>query len=257
MSLTDTHCHINHALFGDDCHDAIVRAREAGVKRLLVIGCDLASSRTAVDVAVAEPDVFAVVGVIPESAAEWNDDTRNELVSLRARGADKVVAWGEIGLDYYWDSVPREVQKRVFEAQIDVAKTLALPLVIHCRDAFADVLDILEAHGNPQAVLHCFTGTADEASRAVAAGFYIGVGGIATFKKSDALRDIIASVPLQQIVLETDAPYLAPQARRGKRNEPAFVAFVADAIAPYFNVTAEEFAIETTSNAVRLFGLTD
>ncbi|HEY3331322.1 MAG TPA: TatD family hydrolase [Capsulimonadaceae bacterium] len=255
MALTDTHCHLNHGDFADDWRAALERAREAGVKRLLVVGFDLASSRLAVEMAQSESDIQAVIGIHPESAAEWTPSTRDELLGLLSGAGNHIAAWGEVGLDYYWDSVPRDVQVAVFEEQIEIAKSASLPLVIHCREAFTDVLDVLETHGNPPAVLHCFTGTQAEADRAVAAGCYIGVGGIATFKKSDALREIVRSVPLDKLLLETDSPYLAPQARRGKRNEPAYVAFVADVVAPLFGLSADELATTTSENADRLFGV--
>ena len=254
MALTDTHCHLNHGDFSVDWQDALDRARRAGISRLLVIGYDLASSRLAVDLAMREYDVQAVVGFHPESASEWSEATREELLSLISTAGNRVAGWGEVGLDYHWDTVSRSVQIDVFEQQIEIARSFRLPLVIHCRDAFGDVLDVLKSHGSPPAVLHCFTGTQPELTLAVEAGYYIGVGGIATFKKSDSLRTMLRDVPLRQILLETDSPYLAPQARRGKRNEPAYVAFVADAIAPLFGLTPSEFADATSANANRLFG---
>jgi TatD DNase family protein len=253
MNLFETHCHLNHSDFADDWREALYRARELGVTRLLVIGFDLASSRLAVERSLAEPDIQAVIGIHPESAAEWNDDTRHELVALAQAHPRKIAAWGEIGLDYHWHSVPRDAQAAVFGEQIDTAATLGLPLVIHCRDAYTDVIDILATHGSPRAVLHCFTGTRDEAIRAVDAGYYIGVGGIATFKKNDALRAILQSLPLAQLLLETDSPYLAPQAKRGKRNEPAYLEQIAEALAPVWGLTADALADVTTANAERLF----
>lgn len=254
MGLTDTHCHLNHSDFDADCVEAIQRAREAGVTRLLVIGCDLASSRFAVRLAVDNHDVQAAIGIHPESAGEWSPDVREDLVAVVKQSAPNIVAWGEVGLDYYWDSVSKDVQLRAFEEQIEIAKELSLPLIIHCRDAFSDVLDVLDDHNNPAAVLHCFTGSASEASRAIDDGYYIGVGGIATFKKSDSLREIVRALPLDRILLETDSPYLAPQQRRGKRNEPAYVAYVAETLAPQFGLTMLEFANVTSANADRLFG---
>lgn len=165
-----------------------------------------------------------------------------------------MAAWGEVGLDYHWESVPRDIQHRVFSDQIEVANSLNLPLVVHCRDAYSDVLDILCRYTLARAVLHCFTGNLDEAQRAVQSGYYLGVGGIATFKKNDALRDVIKQTPIDRILLETDSPYLAPQARRGKRNEPAYTALIADAIAPVVGLDIDELARVTSENASRLFG---
>ena len=254
VSLVDTHCHLNYPDFDLDCDEAINRAREAGVERIVVVGYDLASSRHAINIARAHENIRAAVGIHPEAAHEWTPDARDELTALATHAGPLVVAWGEVGLDYHWESFARDQQRRVFSEQISVANALNLPLSVHCRDAYGDVIDTLITHPGARAVLHCFTGSPEEAERAILAGYYLGVGGIATFKKNDALREIIRRIPIDRILLETDSPYLAPQARRGKRNEPAFTALVAETIAPVVGLTMHEFARVTSENAARLFG---
>jgi TatD DNase family protein len=250
--LTDTHCHLNHSQFDEDRLKALERARQAGVKRLLVIGFDLASSRFAVQISSEQSDVQAVVGIHPEACAEWSEETAAEIGELAAR--DEVVAIGEIGLDYHWDSSPRELQQQVFTQQIALASGRNLPIVIHCRDAYSDVMDTLTVQNYTHAVLHCFTGTAEEARRAVDLGCYLGVGGIATFKKSDELRAALREIPLDRLLLETDAPYLAPQPWRGKRNEPAYIRAVAELLASERRLSFDETTARTSANADALFG---
>lgn len=251
--LTDTHCHLNHSDFAEDWPEALERAREAGIGRLLVIGFDLPSSRLAVSLASQEPDLWAVIGIHPESAADWSAEARAELLALRREAGAKIAAWGEIGLDYHWETVSRDQQKAVFAEQIELAKGEGLPIVIHCRDAYSDVLEILREAGASRVDLHCFTGTWDEARAALDAGYYLGIGGIVTFKKSDSLRDVVRQAPLDRILLETDSPYLAPQAWRGKRNEPAYLMEVARVVAELHGISSDEVAQITTENANRLF----
>ena len=252
--LTDTHCHLNHPDFDDDREEVISRALAAGVERLLVIGYDLASSRFAVEIAKSHDVVQAVIGIHPESAFEWNSQTEEILQSLIDDSAEKVVGWGEIGLDYHWETMDRQHQKQVFVAQLDLARQADLPVVIHCRDAYQDVIDILRDQQFSRAVLHCFTGTMPEAEKAIEIGLFIGVGGIATFKKSDAVREVAKAVPLDRILLETDAPYLAPQQWRGKRNEPAYIESIARLVADVRGITPEQIANATSLNASKLFG---
>jgi TatD DNase family protein len=223
------------------------------VTRLLVIGFDRTSSRLALRMATEHSGVQAVIGIHPESAAEWCDEEAADLKAFALDNRRDVVALGEIGLDYYWDSVARDLQKGVFEDQLTVAAELDLPVVIHCRDAYTDVIDTLERRSFHRAVLHCFTGTESEARRAVDLGLYIGVGGIATFKKSEDLRATVATVPLERILIETDAPYLAPQPWRGKRNEPAYIVAVAQMLASVKGQSVDEIAAATSTNADRLF----
>jgi TatD DNase family protein len=281
MELTDTHCHLDLEQFDADRETVLERAAAAGVTRMLVPGLDMESSRGAVELALSDSKVFAAVGVHPNEAGKWEDGTAEDLKALaiprpnpspRGRGA-KVVAIGEIGLDYYWKAAPRGVQQRVLREQLNLAKELSLPVVVHMReendaadgDCSRDLLKILEqwvaslsAALDPlverPGVLHSFSGSLDPAERAIELGFCIGVTGPITFKNADARRRIVRQLPLSKLLIETDAPYLAPMPHRGKRNEPAFVRYIADKIAEVHGITPEEAAAVTSGNAERLFG---
>ena len=257
MDFVDTHCHLNHPAFDADGTEIRARARAAGVSRWLCIGYDLASSRRAAALASAEASLYAAIGIHPESGGEWGEEAAAELRALYESPA-KVAAYGEIGLDYHWETVARDRQQAVFWEQIAFAQTLSptLPLIIHCRDAQDDVLAILRASDTPApVVMHCFTGDAEAARAILDAGCFLGIGGVATFKKSNALRDAIATIPLDRLLLETDCPYLAPQAWRGKRNEPSYLPAVAQIVAVAKHLPFDTVASVTTANAVALFGI--
>jgi TatD DNase family protein len=252
--LIDTHCHLNHEDFAADRDSVKERAYEGGVERLLVIGCDLAGSRFAVAMAQSDFRVKASIGIHPESCFDWNETTKGILVGLHQQAPDAVAAWGEIGLDYHYGLDKKALQLRVFSEQLDCAVESGLPAVMHCRDAYGDLLDCVARCGGARGVLHCFTGTIKDADRALALGLNFGIGGIATFKKSVELRRVISGIPLDRILLETDSPYLAPQPWRGKRNEPAYIVAVAQMLAEARGLTFEEIALQTSLNADRLFG---
>lgn len=255
MEFVDTHCHLNHPDFDVDQEAVRRRASEAGVSRLLVIGYDVSSSRRAALLA-EDAGVFAAIGLHPEAAVEWNDDAAERLRTLFAANPAKIAACGEIGLDYHWDTLPRPAQQAVFAAQIAWAQTLRpdLPLIIHCRDAQDDVLSVLRESATPApVVMHCFTGDTLAAQAILDRGYYLGIGGVATFKKTDALRAAVAYAPLDRLLLETDCPYLAPQAWRGKRNEPSYLPAVAHTVADVKNLPVETVAAATTANALALF----
>lgn len=254
VALTDTHCHLNHEKFEGDADAALARALETNVRRLLVVGYDLESSRRACVLARQSPAIEAVIGIHPETILDDPDAAFAELTAIAEDAANRVVAWGEIGLDYHWETVPRKIQARNFVAQIEIAVRLGLPIVIHCRDAYIDVLEILGNYPTLRAELHCFTGTEFEAARAIAQGLYLGAGGILTFKSSDLLRLAFNVVPLDRILIETDSPFLAPQAYRGKRNEPAYVTQVAVKLAEMRGLSVADVASATTANAERFFG---
>ena len=257
--FVDTHCHLNHEDFVNDWQDARDRAAAAGVTRLLCIGYDLASSRHASLMASENAAIYASVGIHPESAAEWTDETEAEIAALYSGSAGKVSAYGEIGLDYHWDTVPRLRQQEVFAAQIAFALSLSpiLPLIIHNRDALEDVLAVLKTSQTPAPiVMHCFTGDTDAARLCLDAGCFLGIGGVATFKKSDALREAMAYAPLERLLLETDCPYLAPQFKRGRRNEPSYLPAIAETVAAIKNLSVEEVAAVTTATACSLFRVT-
>jgi TatD DNase family protein len=253
--FVDTHCHLNHPNFDADRQDVLARAETARVTRLLCIGYDRASSRRAAELT-ADARIYAAIGIHPESADEWSEDTAAEMTALYANG--KVAAYGEIGLDYHWDTVPREAQQKAFAAQIVFAQTLrpTLPLIIHNRDALTDVLAILN-HSETKApvVMHCFTGDVSEAQAILDAGHWLGIGGVATFKRSEAVREAIAFAPMERLLLETDCPYLAPQFQRGRRNEPSYLPAIAETLAAVKGISIEEVASVTSANARSLFGL--
>lgn len=233
------------------------RARAAGVGRLVNPGVDFNSSRRAILAAAKYPEVYAAVGVHPNSCGELDDEGLSVLRALARQ--PRVVAIGEIGIDYYWNKFPPEAQRRAFEAQLYLADELNLPVIVHNRQAHDDILAILETfvrtrRGNAAIVLHSFSGDLPEAKRALEAGAHLGVTGAVTYPKSHELRRVVEFAPLDRLVMETDAPYLAPQAQRGARNEPAFVRYVAEKLAEVRGIGVEAIQAATTANACVLFG---
>ncbi|RMG89130.1 MAG: TatD family deoxyribonuclease [Chloroflexi bacterium] len=253
--LVDTHCHLDFERFDTDREAVLSRAREAGVTRIVVPAIDLENCETVLRLAEQYEMVFAAVGVHPNSAAGWQDGWVERLRGLAQH--EKVVAIGEIGLDYYWDRTPPAVQHRAFAAQLELAAELGLPVIVHNRDASEDVLRLLAASslaGRAEAgVLHSFSAGWETAVSALSLGFYLGFTGPVTFKKADELRRIAARVPADRLLVETDAPFLAPHPHRGQRNEPAYVALVAERLAITRGVETAELARQTTQNAFRLF----
>ncbi|MEW6033092.1 MAG: TatD family hydrolase [Bacillota bacterium] len=262
MELFDTHCHLADRAYARDLDEVLARARASGVVGLACVGYDVASSRAAVELAGRHDHVWAVVGVHPHHAREAGRDFIGELRLLARR--PRVVAIGEAGLDFYRDLSPRPVQKDVFRRQVDLALELGLPLVVHDRDAHEETLDVLSrAYGGSRpgdrpiraGVMHCFAGDAAKARVCLDLGFHLSFAGPITFPKAERAREAAAATPLGSLLVETDCPYLAPQSRRGRRNEPAFVVEVAAALAAVKGVAPEEAAARTTENARRLFGL--
>jgi TatD DNase family protein len=251
--LIDTHCHLNHRDFADDRTACLARARAAGVGVMVEIGYDLPSSEAAVAAAEREPSLYAAVGVHPHDATSLDDRSLARLAEL-AR-SPRVVAIGEIGLDFYRNLSPRPAQEEAFRRQLRLSRELGMPFVLHTRDSEGEVLDLLEAEGpmGVTGVLHCFSAGPEIAARAFALGLYVGLGGVLTFKNARALQETAAALPLDRIVIETDAPYLAPHPYRGKRNEPAYVTLVADQLAALLGRSPAEVAATTTANARALF----
>ena len=252
--LIDSHCHLDFPDFAAELDAVVERARAAGVERMVTISTRVKRQPDVLAIAERFADVYCSVGTHPHYAHEELDVTAADLVA-RTRGA-KVVALGEAGLDYHYDNSPREAQERGFRTHIAAARETGLPLVIHSRDADGDTARILEEEtgkGAFPAVLHCFTGGPDLAQRAIALGLFISFTGILTFKTSDALRAIAAKLPADRILVETDAPYLAPGKLRGKRNEPAFVIETAKVLAEARGVSLDQIAQQTTANFFRLF----
>jgi TatD DNase family protein len=252
--LIDSHCHLDFPDFASELDAVVGRARAAGIERMVTISTRVARQADVLAIADRFSDVFCSVGTHPHYAHEELDVTAADLVARTQH--PKVVALGEAGLDYHYDNSPREAQARGFRTHIAAARDTGLPLVIHSRDADEDMARILEEEtgkGAFPAVLHCFTGGPDLARRAMALGLFISFTGILTFKNSDALRAIAASLPADRILVETDAPYLAPGKLRGKRNEPAFVIETAKVLAETRGVSLDEIAQQTTANFFRLF----
>ena len=253
MFLTDTHAHLDFPQFDGDREEVIARALAAGVGSIINVGADLASSRRAVALAEAHPQIYAAVGVHPHDAKTLTDEVLKELRELAQH--PKVIAIGEIGLDFYRDLSPRDEQQRAFERQLALASELGKPVIIHDRQAHAEVLAILRRWPGLRGVLHCFSGDLDMAHEAIEMGFYISVGGPVTFKNARRLPEIVRQLPLERLLVETDCPYLAPHPYRGKRNEPAYVRLVAQKVAELKGVPLERVARVTTANARQLFGL--
>ncbi len=253
--LVDTHAHLDMKEYDGDRDAVVLRAREAGVSRIVSISTDAASAHETVGLAEKFEGVFASVGVHPHDAGKIRPGDLEDLLGLAAH--PKVVAWGEIGLDYHYDHSPRDVQREVFRRQVALARKAGLPLIIHTREADADTLTVLGEEGARElgGVFHCFSGDAALARAALDMGFHVSFSGIVTFKKADALRDAARLIPSDRLLVETDAPYLAPVPHRGKRNEPARVALVAACLAEVRGASVEEVARATTENAVRLFRL--
>jgi TatD DNase family protein len=252
--LIDSHCHLDFPDFAAELDAVVLRARQAGIGRMVTICTRVRRHADVLAIAERFPDVYCSVGTHPHYAHEELDVSAADLVTL-AR-AEKVVALGEAGLDYHYDNSPREAQERGFRTHIAAARETGLPLIIHSRDADDDTARILEEEmekGAFAAVLHCFTGGPDLARRAIALGLSISFTGILTFKNSTALRAIAAELPPDRILVETDAPYLAPGAFRGKRNEPAFVVETAKVLAETRAISFDEIARQTTENFFALF----
>jgi TatD DNase family protein len=261
---TDSHCHPENQRFDDDRPGVFARARAAGVTTLLAIGNGDGPGTGTFDCAIKLAEqyegVYATVGIHPHEAALAKPQDFDELVQLARH--PKILAWGEIGLDYYYDHSPRDVQQRVFVQQMDFAAAAKLPIVIHCRpadnstNAWDDTLRLIRDHWSPTGlggVMHCFTGTVDQARASLDLGFIVSFAGNITYPKAQNIRDAASIVPLDRMFIETDSPYLAPVPHRGKRNEPAFVTEVARAVADLRGFSPEEIAQQTSQNFSTFF----
>jgi TatD DNase family protein len=263
-SLVDSHAHLFYDDFGPDLSEVLVRARELGVRRVVVPGTREDTCRQAIDLATRMPGIFAAVGIHPHEAAKVQQDEVTRVRELAARSG--IVAVGEVGLDHFYDFAPKEVQADLFQRQLGWAVELDLPVIVHTRESMEDAIGMVEgqARANPgwcmrdgeshRGVFHCFTGDAKQARRLFEAGFYVSYPGIVTFKNSPVVTTL-KEIGLKRVLVETDSPYLTPVPYRGKRNEPSHVVLIANAIAAILGLPVEEVARRTTRNAEVLFRL--
>ena len=252
--LFDSHAHLDDEKFDADREEVIARAFEQGVTGIINVGACMASSARSVALAAKYEGIYAGVGIHPHEAQHAQETDYEQLAVWSKQ--DKVVAIGEIGLDYYYDLSPRDLQRTVFVRQIDVARQMDMPLIIHDRDAHGDILDVLkkEAKGL-RGVLHCFSGSLEMAKEIIKLGFYISIAGPITFKNAAKLPEIAASIPLERLLIETDCPYLTPHPHRGKRNEPAYVKLIAEQVAALRGLELPALSKATSENVKRVFRL--
>ncbi|MGI6159107.1 TatD family hydrolase [Candidatus Darwinibacter acetoxidans] len=253
--MIDSHAHLNDPRFQDDVAEVVERARQAGVEAIINVGYDLPSSQSAVELAERFEGLWAVVGLHPHDAKLWSDELELGLRELVKH--DKVLAIGEAGLDYYYDNSPRDEQRAVFRRQLALAQELNLPLVIHSREAAQDTLEILGEYTEVPCLLHCYSGSLEMAKIYAEMGHYFSFGGPITFQNANRLRQVVAGLPLERILLETDCPYLTPHPHRGKRNEPAYLVFVAEKLAEIHDVAVEEVIKITEANTRKFFRMGD
>ncbi|MFJ9387074.1 TatD family hydrolase [Peribacillus sp. NPDC101481] len=253
--LFDTHVHVNAEQFNEDLEEVIERAKEAGVNNMVVVGFDRPTIIRAMELIEAYDFMYAAVGWHPVDAIDMTEEDLQWIEELSNH--PKVVAIGEMGLDYHWDKSPKDVQMEVFRKQIRLAKKVGLPIIIHNREATADIVNILkeEEASRVGGIMHCFSGSAETALDCINMNFYISLGGPVTFKNAKKPKEVAAAVPLDRLLIETDCPYLAPHPYRGKRNEPSYVKLVAEQIAEIKQLTIEEVSQATTENAKKLFGI--
>ena len=254
LSLVDTHAHLDNDQFKDDLDQVLKNADEAGIKQILTIGCDLKSSAKSVDLASRYSCIHAAVGIHPHDAQEATPEGLTEIEALLS--STKVVALGEIGLDFYRNHSPHDQQREAFRLQIRLARQYNKPIIVHDRDAHTEILQILREEGADQCggVLHCFSGDLEMARACIELGFYLSFTGNITYPKNEELREVVAGIPIDRILIETDSPYLSPLPFRGKRNEPAYVKLTAEKIAEIKGLSLEDVSRITNRNVFDLFG---
>ncbi|MBP1153468.1 MULTISPECIES: TatD family hydrolase [unclassified Paenibacillus] len=253
--LIDSHVHLNAQAFDEDRHEVIERARENGIRRMINVGFNRETIPSSIALAEQYDFIYSTVGWHPTDAKDMTQEDLEWIESLCSH--DKVVAIGEIGLDYYWDTSPRDIQAHVFREQIRIARKLGMPIVIHNRDAHHDIVQILreEKAAEVGGVMHCYSGSWETAKMCLDMNFYISFGGPVTFKNAKQPKEVLEKVPLDRLLIETDAPYLAPHPYRGKRNESSYVRLVAETAAQIKGISLEELAEITSRNAVSIFGI--
>jgi TatD DNase family protein len=251
----DTHAHLNAEQYNEDLQEVIDRALSEGISNIVVVGFDRPTIEKAMELTKEYDFIYASVGWHPVDAIDMTEEDLLWIEELSSH--PKVVALGEMGLDYYWDKSPKDIQQEVFRKQIRLAKKVKLPIVIHNRDATADIVEILkeEGAGEVGGIMHCFSGSPEIAQECVDMNFYISLGGPVTFKNAKKPKEVADIIPLEKLLIETDCPYLTPHPHRGKRNEPSYVKLVAEQIAEIKGLSTEEVAQATTENAKKLFGI--
>ena len=252
--IFDTHAHYDSEQFNEDREELLCSMEEQGVGTIVNVCASYASCERVTNMVQKYPFMYAAVGIHPDHVGSLNEETFAKMKELFSR--DKVIAVGEIGLDYYWDNESHDLQKKWFIRQLELARELDLPVLSHSRDAAADTMEIMKAHAEGlNGVIHCYSYSREMAQEYVKMGFYIGVGGVVTFKNGRKLKETVAEIPLESIVLETDCPYLAPEPYRGKRNHSAYIRYVAETIAEIKGVTYEEVVAQTEENARKMYRL--
>jgi TatD DNase family protein len=253
--LIDTHVHLNAHQYNDDLEEVIVRARENGLEKMVVIGCDRPSIERTMELIEEYDDIYGVIGWHPVDAIDCTDEDLKWIEELSAH--KKIVGIGETGLDYHWDKSPKDVQKKLFRKQLALAKRVGLPIIIHNRESTEDCVEILKEENAEEigGIMHAFSADKKTADEIIAMNFYVSLGGPVTFKNAQLPKDIAVHVPLDRLLIETDAPYLTPHPFRGKRNEPAHVKLVAEKIAELRGMSYEELAAATTENAKELYNI--
>lgn len=248
----DTHSHID-MIEEFDINSIIQNAEKAGVKKIIIPSANEESFEQILEICEKYENVFCMLGVFPEEAKTWTDKTSEKIINLAEKNK-KVVGIGEVGLDYYWDKSFVDLQKDIFIKQIEIANELNLPIAIHDREAHKDVFDIVTKYNkNSEILLHCFSGSKEFAKECTDAGFYLALGGVVTFKNAKKMKEVAINMPLDKLMLETDAPYLTPVPYRGKTNQPCYIPFIAQEIAKLRNVDVTEIANSTTKNAEKVF----
>ena len=253
--LIDTHVHLNAQQYDEDLEEVIARARENGLEKMVVIGCDRKSIERTMELIEAYDDIYGVIGWHPVDAIDCTDEDLQWIEELSAH--EKIVGIGETGLDYHWDKSPKDVQKNLFRRQLALAKLVGLPIIIHNRESTEDCMEILKEENAHEigGIMHAFSADEKTADEIIAMNFYVSLGGPVTFKNAKLPKDIAVHVPLDRLLVETDAPYLTPHPFRGKRNEPAHVKLVAEKIAELRGMSYEDLASATTENAKRLYNI--
>ena len=249
----DTHAHYDDKAFDEDRDSLLAALPEAGVTLVIDPGCDVKSSRAAIELAARYEHVYAAVGIHPEELGDFTEENLNEIAHLARDG--KCVAIGEIGLDYYWDDTYKAEQKELFRRQIELALELSKPIIVHDREAHGDSLELVSRYPELRGVFHCFSGSLEMARELVRRGWYVGLTGVVTFKNARKAVEVASSIPLERLLIETDCPYMAPVPYRGRRNDPSLVPLVAEKIAELRGLSVETVAQATTQNACRLFGI--